>query len=184
MPVWMPRSVKEVSAFHQVSTEKAQAAGLTYRPLSDTVQDSVRWHKENRPADYEWGRRAGLTRQREAELLEKWRKGDDATDEERVNFLLKKLEGVPEEKRTARFRCVIAVATPDNKIELFSGECPGIIAFTPRGDNGFGYDPIFYVPEYGKTLAELPSEIKNKISHRGRAADKAREYLMRTVAKG
>ena len=110
--------------------------------------------------------------------------GDNATDEDRVNFLLKKLDGVPEEKRTARFRCVIAVASPDNKIEMFSGECPGIIAFAPRGDNGFGYDPVFYVPEYGKTLAELPSDIKNKISHRGRAAVKAREYLSETSGKG
>ncbi|MGD9143086.1 MAG: XTP/dITP diphosphatase [Dehalococcoidia bacterium] len=106
--------------------------------------------------------------------------GDNATDDDRVNFLLKKLEGVPDEKRTARFLCVIAIAAPDGGVELFSGECPGIIATTPRGENGFGYDPVFYVPELGKTMAEIPAEVKNKISHRARAAEKAREYLVNT----
>ena len=109
--------------------------------------------------------------------------GDNATDADRVDYLLKKLEGVPEEKRTARFRCVIAVSTPAGETKTFTGECPGIIAFAPRGDNGFGYDPIFCVPEYGKTLAELPSELKNKISHRGRAALKAREYLLKISSR-
>jgi XTP/dITP diphosphohydrolase len=105
--------------------------------------------------------------------------GDNATDDDRVNFLLQKLEGVPEEKRTARFRCVIAIAAPDGDVELFSGECPGIITTSPRGYNGFGYDPIFYVPEFDKTMAELPPEVKNKISHRARSAEKAREYLVK-----
>ncbi|MBA7692860.1 dITP/XTP pyrophosphatase [subsurface metagenome] len=90
-----------------------------------------------------------------------------------------KLEGVPWERRSACFRCVIAIATPDGKVELCSGECHGVITFEPRGEQGFGYDPIFYLPELGKTMAELPLEIKNQVSHRGQAARKVRQVLKR-----
>ncbi|MCX6010979.1 MAG: XTP/dITP diphosphatase [Chloroflexi bacterium] len=103
--------------------------------------------------------------------------GEGASDRDRVSYLLTKLEGVPQEKRTARFRCVIAIATPEGEVELCSGECEGIIAFEPRGNRGFGYDPIFYLPELRKTMAELPPELKNKVSHRGRAAEKACQVL-------
>jgi XTP/dITP diphosphohydrolase len=103
--------------------------------------------------------------------------GEGASDEDRANYLLTKLEGVPQEKRTARFRCVIAIATPEGDVELCSGECDGFIALEPRGEGGFGYDPVFYLPELGKTMAELPLETKNKISHRGRAAQKASQLL-------
>lgn len=96
--------------------------------------------------------------------------GAGATDRERINFLLKRLEGVPLHKRTARFRCVIAVARPDGKVGLCSGECNGTIIREPRGETGFGYDPVFYLPDFNKTMAELPLEIKNKVSHRGNAA--------------
>ena len=105
--------------------------------------------------------------------------GEGASDRDRVSYLLTKLEGVPQEKRTARFRCVIAIATPQGEVELCSGECEGFIAFEPRGNRGFGYDPIFYLPELKKTMAELSPEEKNKVSHRGRAAAKAREVLKR-----
>jgi XTP/dITP diphosphohydrolase len=104
--------------------------------------------------------------------------GEGASDTDRNRYLLAKLKSVPEEVRTARFRCVIAIAAPDGKAELFSGECPGLIIDKPRGENGFGYDPIFYLPELGKTMAELTLAEKNKISHRARAAEKAREYLI------
>jgi len=103
--------------------------------------------------------------------------GEGATDADRINYLLVRLKDVPDEKRTARFRCVIAISTPDGKVELCSGECRGLITTKPRGENGFGYDPIFYLPELGKTMAELPPEEKNRISHRGRAAAKARDLL-------
>jgi XTP/dITP diphosphohydrolase len=104
--------------------------------------------------------------------------GENASDTDRVNYLLAKMQGIPEEKRQARFRCVIAIATPQGKVELCSGECEGVIALKPRGNRGFGYDPVFYLPELGKTMAELSPEAKNKISHRGRAAAKARALLM------
>jgi XTP/dITP diphosphohydrolase len=105
--------------------------------------------------------------------------GAGASDGDRINYLLKKLRGIPEKERTARFRCVIAVATPDGKVELFSGECRGVVIDTPRGTHGFGYDPIFFIPELGKTMAELTLEEKNKVSHRAKAAEKARAFLMK-----
>ena len=103
--------------------------------------------------------------------------GEGASDIERINYLLARLKDVPEEKRTARFRCVIAIATPDEEVKICSGECRGFITLAPRGEQGFGYDPVFYLPELGKTMAELPLELKNQVSHRGQAARKARELL-------
>ena len=103
--------------------------------------------------------------------------GDSASDAERVNFLLNKLKGIPHERRQARFRCVIAIAQPGKMTQTVEGICEGFISLEPQGENGFGYDPIFYLPEYGKTIAELPPGIKNRISHRGRAAEKARLLL-------
>lgn len=104
--------------------------------------------------------------------------GAGASDEERIGYLLKRLEGIPWEKRGARFRCVIAIASPEGEVALFQGECRGIIALSPKGENGFGYDPIFYLPELGKTVAELSLEEKNELSHRGQAARKACLFLV------
>jgi XTP/dITP diphosphohydrolase len=98
--------------------------------------------------------------------------GERASDMERVKYLLARLKGVPWEKRSARFRCVIAVATPEGRVGFCSGECPGMITFEPKGEEGFGYDPIFYLPALSKTMAELSLEVKNSISHRGEAARK------------
>ena len=105
--------------------------------------------------------------------------GEAATDAERVSFLLAKLKRIPQEKRTARFKCVIAIATPGGQSELCYGECQGMIALEAKGKKGFGYDPIFYLPEIGKTMAELPLETKNQISHRARASLQARQVLQR-----
>jgi len=105
--------------------------------------------------------------------------GEGASDRDRLNYLLAKLKGVPWERRSARFRCVIAIATPDGEVELCSGECRGVITFEPKGRHGFGYDPVFYLPELGKTMAELPLEIKNQVSHRGQAARQACQWLRR-----
>ncbi|MFH0847870.1 MAG: XTP/dITP diphosphatase [Chloroflexota bacterium] len=105
--------------------------------------------------------------------------GKGASDRDRVSYLLSRLEGVPWEKRTARFRCVIALAIPGGEVGVCSGECHGLITFEPRGEEGFGYDPIFYFPELGKTMAELPLETKNQVSHRGHAARKVRQVFQR-----
>jgi XTP/dITP diphosphohydrolase len=99
------------------------------------------------------------------------------TDEQRVDIVLAEMEGVPEERRGARFRCVIAIATPAGAVRTVEGVFEGRIGTEVRGDNGFGYDPIFLVPELGVTSAELAPERKNEISHRGLAAMAARELL-------
>jgi XTP/dITP diphosphohydrolase len=103
--------------------------------------------------------------------------GQEASDEDRYRLLLSKLEGVPWERRTARFRCVIAVARPQGEVRIAEGTCEGVIAFEPKGEHGFGYDPVFYMPEQGQTMAELEPEVKNRISHRARAAEGARRVL-------
>lgn len=98
--------------------------------------------------------------------------GPQQNDEARVRRVLEQMKGVEPERRQARFRCVIALAEPSGKVHLAEGVCEGMIAAEPRGEKGFGYDPIFLPPEYGRTLAELPLPEKNKVSHRGRAAKK------------
>jgi XTP/dITP diphosphohydrolase len=103
--------------------------------------------------------------------------GPEATDADRRRKLLSALAGVPWDARTARFRCVVALATPQGDIRTAEGVCEGVIAFGPAGDNGFGYDPVFYLPDLGATMAQLPSEEKNRISHRGRAAQAAERLL-------
>jgi XTP/dITP diphosphohydrolase len=105
------------------------------------------------------------------------RYGQTAKDDHvgRYQLVLNKLAALdlPEAARTARFRCVIAVAEPGRHIELAQGAIEGYIAPRPVGQHGFGYDPIFFIPEFNRTMAQLPPEIKNKISHRGRAAQAA-----------
>lgn len=103
--------------------------------------------------------------------------GENATDEDRNRQILDLLKAVPREKRKARFQCAIAIASPDDGVEVVIGTCEGEIALKPRGHTGFGYDPIFIVPEYGKTYAELGQEKKNQISHRAIALKKAKERL-------
>lgn len=100
-----------------------------------------------------------------------------ASDGERVALLLRNLEGVTWERRIARFRCCIAIAAPDGVIATVFGAVAGMIQYQPQGEHGFGYDPVFYLPSYGKTMAELPVEVKNRISHRADAARKARRIL-------
>lgn len=116
--------------------------------------------------------------------------GPGASDADRYRKLLDALTGVPWDRRTARFRCTVALAIPHRgpgaleasdswvgEIRTADGVCEGVIAFGPTGDNGFGYDPVFYLPEHGLTMAQLAPEVKNQISHRGRAARAAAEIL-------
>lgn len=92
-------------------------------------------------------------------------------------IILDRLAGVPDEKRTARFVCAIAAVFPDGRVETRRGTIEGRIAYEAAGENGFGYDPIFYVPEFGKTTAELEPKEKNKVSHRGNALRLIKEVL-------
>ena len=95
--------------------------------------------------------------------------GEDSTYEEKFKKIFEMLADVPEEKRTAQFVCAIAVVMPDGTSFTVRGEVKGVLHETPMGENGFGYDPIFYVPEFGMTTAQMDPEVKNSISHRGRA---------------
>jgi XTP/dITP diphosphohydrolase len=105
------------------------------------------------------------------------RTAEGMAEEEQCRIVLRELEGVPDARRTARFRCVIAIATPAGDVEVAEGAFEGRIGHELRGDNGFGYDPIFLVAGRDVTSAELPPEEKNVISHRGQAARKALELL-------
>lgn len=98
--------------------------------------------------------------------------GEGASDAERRARLIHALRAVPA-PRPARFRCVIAIARPSRTVEYFEGGCEGEILLEERGTHGFGYDPLFFLPEYGCTMAELPSAVKNQVSHRARAAQAA-----------
>jgi XTP/dITP diphosphohydrolase len=103
--------------------------------------------------------------------------GEDTPYSIKNQILLDKLAGVPEEERTARFVCAVAAAFPDGTDQVVRGTIEGRIGHEVVGENGFGYDPIFYVPEYGCTTAQMDPEEKNKISHRGKALRMIREYL-------
>jgi len=103
--------------------------------------------------------------------------GEGSTYQEKVSLLLEHLEGVAPSERGCRFVCVIAIADPQGGMRLCRGECMGLVAEAPQGEGGFGYDPIFYLRERGLTMAQLSAEEKNAISHRGRAAQIARETL-------
>jgi XTP/dITP diphosphohydrolase len=94
------------------------------------------------------------------------RRGEDA---QRMQIVLDQLRDVPQPRRTARFRCVVALATPHGPVETADGVVEGFIGFDPQGEHGFGYDPIFYLPEFGCTMAQLEPVAKNRISHRARA---------------
>ena len=103
--------------------------------------------------------------------------GSKATDEGRVRLLLQELREVPWEQRACRYVAVVAVARPGGEADVFEGTCSGMVAREPAGTGGFGYDPIFYVPDHGLTVAQMPPETKDRISHRGHAVRQAAEAL-------
>ena len=103
--------------------------------------------------------------------------GEDTSYHIKNASLIERLNGVPDEKRTARFVCAVAAAFPDGSVKTVRGTMEGRIGYEEKGENGFGYDPIFYLPEYGCTSAELSGEEKNKISHRGKALRAIKDEL-------
>ncbi|MEW6622570.1 MAG: XTP/dITP diphosphatase [Bacillota bacterium] len=109
--------------------------------------------------------------------------GEPKNDQKNNEKLLRLLEGVPSDGRTARFKCAICVMFPGGDFYETEGVCEGVIASSPKGSNGFGFDPLFYLPQYGLTMAQLSSEEKNKISHRAKAFAKAIEILQKLVKK-
>ncbi|MFH1538541.1 MAG: RdgB/HAM1 family non-canonical purine NTP pyrophosphatase [bacterium] len=110
--------------------------------------------------------------------------GDGLDDAKRYELLLKELEGVEGEGRAALFVCVAAAVYPDGTERYFRGECAGVITGGPRGEGGFGYDPVFFVPESGKTMAEMTPEEKHRVSHRGNAFRKLRDALLDLESRG
>ena len=107
--------------------------------------------------------------------------GEGLTDPDRNALMLRELADVPPARRTARYRAVIAVTAPDGREATVEGMVEGVLLDTPRGTGGFGYDPLFLVPEYGKTFGELPSEVKQSMSHRARAFAQLRPIIERAV---
>jgi XTP/dITP diphosphohydrolase len=107
--------------------------------------------------------------------------GEAASDDARNVWVLAQLAGLPAPGRTARYRAVVAVASPDGRVQTFEGVCEGAIAERPRGAGGFGYDPIFEIAGDGRTMAEAPLEFKNEISHRARALRAARSAVARAL---
>ncbi len=103
--------------------------------------------------------------------------GENATDEENNRKLLREMATVPESRRAARFVCVMALAFRGRLIKSYKGECAGRLLTAPRGDNGFGYDPLFFIPSLNKTFAQLTTEEKNKWSHRGKALERVHDYF-------
>lgn len=109
--------------------------------------------------------------------------GEDVTYEDNNRKLIDELAGVPKEKRTARFRCVIAIDWNDGKTETVNGTAEGLITEDLSGDQGFGYDPIFFYPPLGKRFSEMATDEKNQISHRGLALQKARTKIIERLNK-
>lgn len=103
--------------------------------------------------------------------------GLDASDEQKCLLLLEQLRGIPDHLRSAQFVCVMALVTPEGDEYIFRGECKGFITHQLRGNQGFGYDPIFYYPGEGRTFAEMDSVSKNRVSHRGRALERVVRFL-------
>ncbi len=108
--------------------------------------------------------------------------GEAATDIDNNQLLLKQMAEIPQNKRQARFCGVIAIVKPNGESFFAKGACEGLIATSPKGEHGFGYDPLFTIPKYNKTLAELGPAIKNQISHRAKALSAAREIILSLLA--
>ncbi|MDN3449143.1 XTP/dITP diphosphatase [Planococcus sp. APC 3906] len=107
--------------------------------------------------------------------------GGEKSDSANIDKVLEKMKGIPEEKRHARFRCVLAIAVPGKETKVFSGACEGYIIEERIGENGFGYDPIFWVPSEGRTLAEMQPQEKAAISHRGNAMREMQQSLSKLL---
>jgi XTP/dITP diphosphohydrolase len=109
--------------------------------------------------------------------------GPGLSDPDRVRLLLQEMDGLPAPQRTARFRCAVAIALPDGSLHTVEDAVEGLIAGAPRGDNGFGYDPVFLLPDRSLTMAELPPAVKNLISHRGKAARAAKLLIAQIIGQ-
>jgi len=159
----LPEVEEDGETFEANAIKKARSAALfTGRPVLADDSGLCVDHLDGRPGVYS-ARFAG----------------EGAGDAANNALLLRELSGVPREKRGGEFHCVIALCHPDGSCQTFDGMLRGEILESPRGEGGFGYDPLFLVPEYGQTFSELPMEIKNAISHRGRAMQQLKESMVK-----
>ena len=160
----LPEVEEDGETFEANAIKKARSAAIfTGKPVLADDSGLVVDHLDGRPGVYS-ARFAG----------------EGAKDADNNALLLRELDGVPGERRGAAFHCVIALCRPDGSCQTFDGMLEGEILEAPRGEGGFGYDPLFLVPGYGQTFSELPLEIKNAISHRGRAMQQLKEALQKS----
>lgn len=184
-----PDKVKEIKDFFQGLPIKIRT--LQELGLKGEVEETGKTFEENAriKARFWWERTGGwvLTDDSGLEVdvlkgapgvLSSRYAGEKATYEDNWKKLLRELEGVPWEKRRARFRCVMILLSPEGREFKVEGIVEGYILEEPRGNSGFGYDPVFYIPEKGKTFAEMSLEEKNLLSHRGEALRKMKEVIL------
>lgn len=161
----LPAVVEDGATFEANALKKAQAAA-DFTGLIAVADDS------GLEVDY-LGGAPGIFSARFA--------GDSANDVRNNEKLLHLMQGVPKEQRGARFVCALAIVTPDGREVVVKGDCQGYILEQPRGDAGFGYDPLFFYPPLGKTFAEINLAAKNEISHRAKAVDKGLSVLKKLL---
>jgi XTP/dITP diphosphohydrolase len=159
--------VEDGTTFEENATIKARAIADVYRKRGENV--AVLADDSGLEIDY-LNKEPGIYSARYM--------GEDTSYRIKNANLIKRLENVPDEKRTARFVCAIAAVLPDGREFVKRGTIEGRIGYEEKGSNGFGYDPIFYLPEYGMYSAELDPEEKNRISHRGKALEAMKEILV------
>lgn len=149
----VPEIVEDGKTFKENAIKKASLLAKRYNMLTLADDSGLEVHA--------LGDKPGIYSARYA--------GEGATDEMRIKKLLSEMQSIPEDARIARFKCAIALANPKETLFVVEAKCNGVITMKPKGDNGFGYDPVFLFPEHDKTFAEMTSETKNKISHRAKA---------------
>ena len=169
------REIREILADMDVEVVSMKEAGIH----ADIVEDGSTF-EENAVNDIVMADDSGLEidyLNKEPGIYSARYMGEDTSYHIKNASLIERLNGVPDEKRTARFVCAVAAAFPDGSVKTVRGTMEGRIGYEEKGENGFGYDPIFYLPEYGCTSAELSGEEKNKISHRGKALRAIKDEL-------
>lgn len=186
---------QKFSSLHDIELLSIEDVEHTFGTISDVIEDGKTFKENALKKARELSHRTGLPTMAddsglvidalggEPGVYSARYAGEGAGDAERNALVLSKMKHVPEGNRQARFVCVIALVIPEKGEHLVEGKCEGEIAFEAKGSHGFGYDPIFYLPEYRATMAELPIEIKNTLSHRAKALEKAAGIIAKLSQK-
>jgi XTP/dITP diphosphohydrolase len=158
-----PKIIEDGKNFYENAKKKAQSAATFYNCISLGEDSGLEVQALNN--------RPGIYSARFA--------GSDSNSKKNIEKLLEMMKGIAWEKRQARFVCSLVLVFPGGREEYFSGRVEGFITDSPKGDSGFGYDPVFFLPALGKTMAEIPFSLKNKISHRQKAVSLAKNYFLK-----